>query len=169
MIREAVALTDSQAVIYVQRGEAVQLTIFQEDFHDEDSRTYQPSKAITMQNAEALKNLRDFLNQFFDEEDEDDEEDQKPGKRTKASAGFGSYLRKLRKTHKYTLEEFGEVLGVSRSALSRFERGTRAPSLDFLHDVAETLEVSYIGLLIKAGYVKEEEVLACRRVSGIFD
>lgn len=45
------------------------------------------------------------------------------------SARFGARLREIRKSRNMTQEEFGQLLGVSKQVLSRYERGQRCPPL----------------------------------------
>lgn len=82
---------------------------------------------------------------------------------------FGKYLRSLRRAKKMTISEVDKLTGMSHSYLSQIERGERNASPAILRQLSIALGVTYIGLLIKAGYVKEEEVLECRRAAGIFD
>lgn len=53
----------------------------------------------------------------------------------------GSYLRKLRKSHNYTLIEFSQEIGCTASFLSQLERGQKEPSLTTLRKLSEVLGV----------------------------
>jgi transcriptional regulator with XRE-family HTH domain len=72
---------------------------------------------------------------------------------------FGKYLRELRKSAGYTLEELGNAIGLSKPYLSNIEHGRRGiPDPDILRKLADPLRVTgitYDELMIKAGYVEE--------------
>lgn len=64
----------------------------------------------------------------------------------------GSYLRKLRKSHNYTLIEFSQEIGCTASFLSQLERGQKEPSLTTLRKLSEVL-----GVPIASFFLPEEE------------
>lgn len=73
-----------------------------------------------------------------------------------SSNEFGKYLKDARKNKGMTLESLGDRIGLSKSYLSHIENGRREPpSPDILRKIAETLETSYEGLMIKAGFWDE--------------
>lgn len=82
---------------------------------------------------------------------------------------FGRYLRALRKAKGLTQVELGEAIGYSEPYLSQIETGSKIPSTELLRAVSNEMGVTYIGMMIKAGYVTEEEVLTFRREHGIND
>ncbi|MGG4090595.1 hypothetical protein [Paenibacillus lautus] len=59
-IRESISLNDYQAAMLVQRGNSVQLTVFQEDQVLEESGIYQPAKSFTLNN-ESVQALKELL------------------------------------------------------------------------------------------------------------
>lgn len=63
-----------------------------------------------------------------------------------------SYLRKLRKSHHYTLIEFSQEIGCTASFLSQLERGQKEPSLNTLRKLSEVL-----GVPIASFFLPEEE------------
>jgi len=98
---------------------------------------------------------------------------------------FGQYLRQLRVAKGFkSARQFAETCQISNATVSRIEdeshnlskqhlsnieNDRRLPSTELLRKFAEVLSVSYIGMLIKAGHVTEEEVLAERRSNGLID
>lgn len=83
---------------------------------------------------------------------------------------FGEYLKKLRKAKGMTLIELAEGSGwCSHSYLSQIETGKRDctnVSPEVIRGLSDALGVTHIGMMIKAGYLTEEEVLIYRRKSG---
>ena len=53
----------------------------------------------------------------------------------------------IRKARKYTQEEMGDKIGVSRQTVSDWEKGKFEPTLDSIRAIAEVLNVSYDTLL----------------------
>lgn len=53
----------------------------------------------------------------------------------------------IRKARRYTQEELGNIIGVSRQAVSDWEKGKFEPTLDSIRAIAEALNVSYDTLL----------------------
>lgn len=83
---------------------------------------------------------------------------------------FGQYLRQLRKAKGLTLVEVSKLSLISQPFLSQVENDLGGkPSPDALRRLSTALNVQYIGMLIKAGHVTEEEVLTFRREHGIND
>lgn len=81
---------------------------------------------------------------------------------------FGTYLKNLRKSKKVTLVELSRMVGVSQGYLSNIETGVRGiPSPELLRKVSKALGTTHIGMMIKAGYLTEKEVLIFREESGI--
>ena len=54
---------------------------------------------------------------------------------------IGTFLKELRNEKKLTQEQFGEILGVSRRTVSRWETGSNMPDLDILIEMADYYEV----------------------------
>ncbi|WP_211746392.1 helix-turn-helix transcriptional regulator [Paenibacillus sp. Marseille-Q4541] len=82
---------------------------------------------------------------------------------------FGDYLRSLRNTKGFTPTEIAHSAGLSQPFISQLESGQRNPAPETLRKLSNVLNVSYIGLMIKAGHLTEAEVLECRREAGIID
>ncbi|MFK4167677.1 helix-turn-helix domain-containing protein [Paenibacillus lautus] len=85
---------------------------------------------------------------------------------------FGEYLKQLRKAKGMTLVELAEGSGFSHSYLSQIETGKKRctnVSPEVIRGLSDALGVTHIGMMIKAGYLTEEEVLIYRRESGIND
>ena len=51
-------------------------------------------------------------------------------------------LRNLRQKEGLTQQELGELLGLTGSAISNIERGTRGPSMEFMQKVSELFDQS---------------------------
>lgn len=60
---------------------------------------------------------------------------------------LGEKLRKLRQVHGYSQEQLGEVLEVSHQTISKYEQNSINPSLEKIHLMVETFEVTYDELL----------------------
>lgn len=73
---------------------------------------------------------------------------------------FGSFLRKTRKSRGMTLEELGNKVDLSKSYLANIENGRRnVPSPEVLQKLSEALCIEHKDLMIRAGYIKEDEVV----------
>lgn len=59
---------------------------------------------------------------------------------------FGSAIRKIRKEKGLTVEQLGDMVGVSHATISRYERGARTPSGQNLQKIAQALGVSVYDL-----------------------
>jgi XRE family transcriptional regulator, master regulator for biofilm formation len=55
--------------------------------------------------------------------------------------GYGENIRKYRKQNKLTQEELGELLGVTKSFISKLETEYTKPSLEMLANIAGALKV----------------------------
>ncbi|MEC0140776.1 helix-turn-helix transcriptional regulator [Paenibacillus macerans] len=83
---------------------------------------------------------------------------------------FGSYLKKLRKSKQLSGKTFAELCGFGQSYVSQIETGVKGiPSPETIRRMSNVLGVTHIGMMIKAGYVTEEEVLTYRKQAGISD
>lgn len=85
---------------------------------------------------------------------------------------FGEYLRELRGNR--SLREIDRLSGVSHTYLGSLERGIDPrtnskilPSPDVIRSLSEVFGVSHISMMIRAGYVTQEEVLTYRREYGV--
>ena len=83
---------------------------------------------------------------------------------------FGQYLKRLRESKIIKANVLSEMVGISQGHLSNVESGQRGiPHPDILRKLAKALDVSYVGLLVVAGYLTEEELIAERTKRGIAD
>lgn len=62
-------------------------------------------------------------------------------------SGFSETLAALRKQHGLTQAELAARLGISKSAISMYERGKREPELEMLETMADFFHVSVSTLL----------------------
>lgn len=71
---------------------------------------------------------------------------------------FGRYLRKIREDRGYTVNQLAMYSEVSSSLISRIENGKRGvPKPETLSKLAKALDITYLSLLKKAGYMDEYE------------
>lgn len=54
---------------------------------------------------------------------------------------FGERLKLIRLEKKLSLEELGKIIGVSKTTLSKYERGMREPKITIINNLAEYFEV----------------------------
>lgn len=72
---------------------------------------------------------------------------------------FGSYLKEIRISKKYSIRKLELKTGISNAYLSQLENGKRGiPSIQVLKQISVALEVPFQTLLDKAGYPIESEV-----------
>jgi len=71
---------------------------------------------------------------------------------------LGQYLREKRKNNKITLVELAEKTGLSQPYLSQVEKGNRNLQPEKLRKLSTELKVSYLELMIQAGYLTEEDL-----------
>lgn len=55
---------------------------------------------------------------------------------------FGKRLKELRKTNGYTIEQFADMVGISKSTLGYYENDKRMPDIEILARIADTLNVN---------------------------
>ena len=55
---------------------------------------------------------------------------------------FGKRLKELRKANGYTIEQFAEAVGVSKSTVGYYENNNRMPDIEILSRIADVLNVS---------------------------
>lgn len=71
---------------------------------------------------------------------------------------FGKYLNEVRKEKGLTIRQIETYSGVSNSYLSQLENGKKGiPSPSILKKLSKALKVDYNSLMIKAGYLDENE------------
>jgi len=66
-------------------------------------------------------------------------------------------LRRFRKSRKITMKELGDLVGVSESMISYYEKGTRAPSFEILLKLGEVLDCSVSDLIGDSHSHSDEE------------
>lgn len=67
MRSDSAVLDDTQAVMTIQRGTSFQLTLFQEEYTDENGVVTAPAKSFTICRREAAIALRDLLNKALED------------------------------------------------------------------------------------------------------
>ena len=55
---------------------------------------------------------------------------------------FGKRLKELRKANGYTIEQFADMVGISKSTLGYYENNKRMPDIKILSRIADTLNVN---------------------------
>ena len=55
---------------------------------------------------------------------------------------FGKRLKELRKVNGYTIEQFAEAVGISKSTVGYYENNNRMPDIEILSRIADVLNVS---------------------------
>ena len=55
---------------------------------------------------------------------------------------FGKRLKELRKANGYTIEQFAEAGGISKSTVGYYENNNRMPDIEILSRIADVLNVS---------------------------
>lgn len=55
---------------------------------------------------------------------------------------FGKRLKELRKEHGYTIEQFADMVGISKSTLGYYENDKRMPDIEILARIANVLNVN---------------------------
>ena len=55
---------------------------------------------------------------------------------------FGKRLKELRKANGYTIEQFADMVGISKSTLGYYENDKRMPDIEILVRIADTLNVN---------------------------
>ena len=62
---------------------------------------------------------------------------------------FRKNVRFLRKQHNYTLQQFADILGVSKSLISQFESGFSGLSLEVMIKIRSLFNISLDDLIFK--------------------
>ena len=70
---------------------------------------------------------------------------------------IGKFISKSRKTKKITQEQLAEKLGVSKNAVSKWERGLNLPDASIMLELCNTLGISW-NELFAGEHLKEQEV-----------
>ncbi|MFE4764417.1 helix-turn-helix domain-containing protein [Bacillus mycoides] len=73
---------------------------------------------------------------------------------------FGEYLMKKRKERNISIRELSRRTGISHPYLSQLENGRNDnPQPDKLRKLSIELNVNYLDLMIKAGYLTEDDLI----------
>jgi transcriptional regulator with XRE-family HTH domain len=75
----------------------------------------------------------------------------------------GRNFARLRKEKGFTQERFAELSGFTQQYISDLERGRRNPTVVTLFELANTLGVSHVDLVLPDGDVKRESNKAPKR------
>lgn len=70
---------------------------------------------------------------------------------------IGKFISKLRKSKEITQEQLAEKLGVSKNAVSKWERGLNLPDASIMQELCNNLEIS-LNELFAGEHLKEKEV-----------
>lgn len=71
---------------------------------------------------------------------------------------FGEFLKQKRKEKSLTTTQLAELSGLSQSYISNVENGRRTkPKPETIYKFAEALGLDYSDLMVKAGYINEEQ------------
>lgn len=73
---------------------------------------------------------------------------------------FGEYLRKVRQEKNFSINGLAKKSGISNAQISRIESGARGvPKPETIEKLANALNVSYVEMMVVAGYWDEEDLL----------
>ena len=75
----------------------------------------------------------------------------------------GRNFARLRKQKRFTQEKFAEVSGFTQQYVSDLERGRRNPTVVTLFELASTLGVSHVDLVLPDDEARSERVKASKR------
>lgn len=84
----------------------------------------------------------------------------------KQPESFGSFLKNIRRAKGLNSSELAERSGFAQSYISQIETGKRNAPPETIRKLSEVLGTMYIVMMIKAGYVTEEEILTYQTKSG---
>ncbi|EJQ36380.1 hypothetical protein IEC_03850 [Bacillus toyonensis] len=82
---------------------------------------------------------------------------------------FGTKIKELRKSNKFTQKQLAEKLGKAESTIRMWELGTNTPNAKTIVELAKVLNVGYTDLLLEAGYINEEDVNLTQGEKTAFD
>lgn len=73
---------------------------------------------------------------------------------------FSSRLRRIRTKRKLSQTQLANLIGISKSSVCCYEKGTRTPTLEKLLKISDILHVDYSYLLGSYKYVIKEDDIA---------
>lgn len=79
---------------------------------------------------------------------------------------IGEIIKTLRESLNITQEELAERSGLSRVSIGNYERGSRKPAPEVLKKLSKGLNVDYMELMTKAGYVNEEIIESIDKIKN---
>ncbi|MFJ6207348.1 helix-turn-helix domain-containing protein [Lysinibacillus sp. NPDC092081] len=79
---------------------------------------------------------------------------------------IGEIIKTLRESLNMTQEELAERSGLSRVSIGNYERGSRKPAPEALKKLSKGLNVDYMELMTKAGYVNEEIIESIGKIKN---
>ena len=79
---------------------------------------------------------------------------------------LGDTIRKARKEKNLTLVKLGEITNLTQGYLSNIEGDKRKPSSEILQKLSKVLEIPYIELMQKAGYIEENKEIAVAEIKA---
>lgn len=60
---------------------------------------------------------------------------------------IGSNIKKIRKLHKLTSQQLSEIIGITRSQITKIETGVSQPSVDVLQKIANAFNITVSELI----------------------
>ena len=83
---------------------------------------------------------------------------------------FGKRLKELRKANGYTIEQFADMVGISKSTLGYYENDKRMPDIEILVRIADTLNVNADYLIGRTNTTaKKGKMKAVCKFTGLSD
>ena len=83
---------------------------------------------------------------------------------------FGKRLKELRKANGYTIEQFADMVGISKSTLGYYENDKRMPDIKILARIADTLNVNADYLIGRTNTTAEKgKIKAVCEFTGLSD
>ena len=82
---------------------------------------------------------------------------------------IGTFIKEKRKAKSLTLRELANSINLSHSYLSQIENGQRKASPELLEKLSKSLDVDYMQLLEKAGYISEENITLTKEEEEAFE
>ena len=83
---------------------------------------------------------------------------------------FGKRLKELRKANGYTIEQFADMVGISKSTLGYYENDKRMPDIEILVRIADTLNVNADYLIGRTNTTAQKgKMKTVCEFTGLFD
>lgn len=81
---------------------------------------------------------------------------------------IGNRIREIRKLHKLTQKELGDLIGLSQTAISMIEKGDLSISLDSLYKLCEECKIS-ITEVLNVESEPAEDIIKIMKIVSDFD